>query len=55
MQKQKQKIPLTMKTNDEIVNEYFDAMQTDINPSINYRKINRNTLNKLLCAPRIST
>ena len=48
MQEQKQKISiLTTKTNEETLNEYFDAMQTEINPSINYREINRNTLNKL--------
>ena len=28
--------------------EYFEAMQTEINPSTNYVKTNRNTLDKLL-------
>src|ERR671919_2124250 len=49
---QKQKVTLVpkeaeIKINDEIINEYFEAMQAEINPSINYRDINRNTLNKL--------
>ena len=49
---QKQKVTLAskeaeVKINDEIINEYFEAMQAEINPSINYRDINRNTLNKL--------
>jgi integrase len=49
---QKQKVTLVpkeaeVKINDEIINEYFEAMQAEINPSINYRDINRNTLNKL--------
>ena len=35
------------KTNEEIIKEYLDQMQTEINPSINYGKINRNTLTKL--------
>ena len=35
------------KTNDDIIKEYFDAMQTEINPSVNYVNTNRNTLNKL--------
>ncbi len=52
-QKQKQKASIitatATKANEEIINEYFDAMLTEINPSINYRKINRNTLNKLSC------
>jgi integrase/recombinase XerD len=52
-QKQKQKASIVTaaatKTNKEIINEYFDAMLTEINPSINYRKINGNTLNKLSC------
>lgn len=50
-QKQKQKASIitaaATKTNKEIINEYFDVMLTEINPSINYRKINGNTLNKL--------
>ena len=52
-QKQEQKASIitaaATETNKEIINEYFDAMLTEINPSINYRKINRNTLNKLSC------
>jgi integrase len=36
------------KTNGDIIKEYFDAMQIEINPSINYVKTNRNTLSKLL-------
>jgi integrase len=35
------------KTNEDIIKEYFDAMQTEINPSVNYVNTNRNTLNKL--------
>ena len=35
------------KTNDDIIKEYFDAMQTEINPSVSYVNTNRNTLNKL--------
>jgi integrase/recombinase XerD len=34
-------------TNDNIINEYFIAMQTEINSSPNYKKINLNTLTKL--------
>src|SRR5918994_6640058 len=37
-----------IKTNDEIIKEYFNAMQTEINPSPNYIDIHRNTLNSLL-------
>ena len=37
-----------IKTNDAIMKEYFEAMQTEINPSINYVKTNRNTLDRLL-------
>jgi hypothetical protein len=49
---QKQRVALSSKeaeakTNDEIISEYFEAMQTEINPSVNYRDINRNTLNRL--------
>jgi integrase/recombinase XerD len=45
---QKQNVSLiTTKTNDEIINEYFNTMQTEINPSINYKRINKNTLNRL--------
>ena len=29
------------KTNDAIMKEYFEAMQTEINPSVNYVKTNR--------------
>jgi hypothetical protein len=32
------------KTNDDIINKYFNAMQTEINPNYNYIKVNRNTL-----------
>ena len=39
--------PIETKTNDMIISDYFDAMQTEINPSVNYRDIIRNTLNKL--------
>ena len=35
------------KTNDTIMMEYFEAMQAEINPSTNYVKTNRNTLDKL--------
>jgi site-specific recombinase XerD len=35
------------KTDDNIIKEYFEAMQTEINPSTDYVKTNRNTLNKL--------
>ena len=35
------------KSNKEIIDEYFEALQTEINPSDNYIKINRNTLTKL--------
>jgi hypothetical protein len=44
LQRQQQ---LAAKTNEDIIKEYFDAMQTEINPSINYVKTNRNTSNKL--------
>ena len=37
-----------LKTNDALMKEYFEAMQTEINPSTNYVKTNRNTLDKLL-------
>jgi integrase/recombinase XerD len=33
--------------NDGVIKQYFEAMLTEINPSINYQRINRNTLNKL--------
>jgi len=36
------------KTNGDIIKEYFDAMQTEINPSVNYVNTNRITLNRLL-------
>lgn len=32
------------KTNDDTINKYFNAMQTEINPNYNYIKVNRNTL-----------
>ena len=32
------------KTNDDIINKYFNAMQTENNPNYNYIKVNRNTL-----------
>ena len=32
------------KTKDDIINKYFNAMQTEINPNYNYIKVNRNTL-----------
>ena len=38
------------KSNEDVINQYFEAMLTEINeinPSINYVRINRNTLNKL--------
>ena len=48
MQKHQQyAAPIETKTNDMIISDYFDAMQTEINPSVNYRDIIRNTLNKL--------
>jgi integrase/recombinase XerD len=51
-QRQKKKLQLTSvimnKTNDTIMMEYFEAMQTEINPSTNYVKTNQNTLDKLL-------
>ena len=52
-QRQKEKHQLTSptlmnKTNDTIMMEYFEAMQIEINPSTNYVKTNRNTLDKLL-------
>ena len=34
-------------TNDDIINEYLDTMQTEINSSPNYKRINLNTLTKL--------
>jgi len=36
------------KTNNDIMKEYFETMQTEINPSINYLKSNQNTLDRLL-------
>ena len=54
MQKQRrQKQQLTTaamnnRTNNTIMKEYFEAMQTEINPSINYIKTIQNTLDKLL-------
>jgi hypothetical protein len=49
-QKEKQQLTSAImnKTNDTIVMEYFEAMQTDITPSSNYVKKNRNILDKLL-------
>lgn len=52
-QKQKQQLKTTSiimkkKTNDDIMREYFEAMQTEINPSTNYVKTNQNTLDRLL-------
>lgn len=44
---QQQQLASTNKTNDDIIKEYFDAMQIEINPSVNYVNTNRNTLNKL--------
>ena len=35
------------KSNENIIKEYFDAMEIEINPSINYVKTNQNTLNRL--------
>ena len=48
-QKEKQQLTSTImnKTNDTIMMEYFEAMQAEINPSTNYVKTNRNTLDKL--------
>lgn len=37
----------TVVTNDDIIYEYLNAMQTEINSSHNYKKINLNTLTKL--------
>ena len=36
------------KTNEDIIKGYFDAKQTEINPSVSYVNTNRNTLNRLL-------
>ena len=36
------------KTNEDIIKGYFDAKQTEINPSVNYVNTNRNTLNRLI-------
>jgi integrase/recombinase XerD len=36
------------KSNDAIIEEYFEAMQTEINPSINYVKTNQTSLDLLL-------
>jgi hypothetical protein len=36
------------KTKDALMKEYFEAMQTEINPSTNYVKTSKNTLDKLL-------
>lgn len=50
-QKEKQQLtsPITMnKTNDTTMMQYFEAMQTEINPSTNYVKANQNTLGMLL-------
>jgi hypothetical protein len=48
-QQQQQLAPThTNNTNEDIIKEYFDSMQIEINPSFNYVKTNRNTLNKLL-------
>ena len=52
-QRRKEKHQLTSptimnKTNDTIMIEYFEVMQIEINPSTNYVKTNRNTLDKLL-------
>ena len=35
------------KSNEDLIKQYFESMLTEINPSINYERINRNTLNKL--------
>lgn len=37
----------TVEANDHIINEYLNAMQTEINSSPNYKKINLNTLTRL--------
>jgi hypothetical protein len=48
-QQQQQLAPThTNNTNEDIIKEYFDSMQIEINPSFNYVKTNRNTLNRLL-------
>ncbi len=50
-QKQKQQHMTTAtvnKTNDVIIKEYFEAMQTEINPSINYLETNQTSLDRLL-------
>ena len=36
------------KTNDAIMKEYFEAMQTEINPSVNYVITNQSSLDVLL-------
>ena len=36
------------KANEDIIKGYFDAKQTEINPSVNYVNTNRNTLNRLI-------
>lgn len=36
------------KSNDAIMKEYFEAMQTEINPSINYVKSNQTSLDLLV-------
>jgi hypothetical protein len=48
-QKEKQQLnsAIMNKTNDTTVMEYFEAMQTEITPSSNYVKKNRNILDKL--------
>lgn len=37
-----------VKSNEDIINEHTYALQTEINLSDNYKKINRNTLSRLL-------
>ena len=41
---QKAAMQVLSKTNEDIIKEYFDAMQTEINPSVNY--VNTNPLHK---------
>ena len=36
------------KTNEDIIKGYFDAKQTEINPSVNYVNTNRNTSHRLI-------
>ena len=52
-QKQKQQQPtaasntIKNKTNDDIMREYFEALQTEINPSVNYVRTIQTSLDVL--------